>query len=167
MGRYPFLCSCCCRPTVWTKNKRILSPREFGSLTKSGASLISFVNTSYRLPWWPAIVDLKISKKKKCIKWMHRGLFSVGAVGALAPAILKIGLFIYLLALAFFPAIAISCWWSFLQFAFVAFMADPGTFSTAAEAVGKATSPAFKNILEKKLWFWKHKRFWILFHFWI
>ena len=54
------------------------------------------------------------------------------------------------LALAFFPAIAISCWWSFLQFAFVAFMADFGTFSTAAQAVSKATCPAFKNILENK-----------------
>jgi hypothetical protein len=29
-------------------------------------------------------------------------------------------------------------------------MADPGTFSTAAEAVSKATCSAFKNILENK-----------------
>ena len=54
------------------------------------------------------------------------------------------------LAFAFFPAIAISCWWSFLQFAFMAFVADFGTFGAAAEAVGETASPVNKQLTFKK-----------------
>ena len=45
-------------------------------------------------------------------------------------------------------------------------MADLGTFSTAAEAVSKATCSAFKNILEYKQKTFNVLEFYFIFGFW-
>ena len=49
--------------------------------------------------------------------------------------------------LAFFPAITICRRGSSFQFAFMAFMTSPGTFSTTTKAIGQSTCATFKNIL--------------------